>query len=472
MGFLTPFAVVIIALGLFSAGILLQSGRDKKSISQQLLAVLLFVVFALASTSSNINKLYSDRMWQSVRNAAFLSEYSKFRSTIFNISTNLESEIEADKSLFEQISIQYHGWVVDDILSIKKAIEVSEFYNQRNNLEEKLMAQLEQMRVQATDPGALGCGRKCKDIANEINELIPTTDTTLPKGRKLDDIKKNIRRFKNTKLDAYCEEGAYAEFHLLKGMVKTIPNADYCSAKVNYQAINGSNKLEKLKNSVSLPEIHDLSQLTAYIKDIEIASSKLQVLTAKINSLSSEYENLTVRTEYPTAISDARILIQEQGGDLINRNLGKIKSRNDLMTDLQTDKFMEIDVLFIPGEKIQNFVLSADLSQNSVVKDRNEPIKPFLETLAKKQTDIISSFQEAMPGDFVKDDFELVDPSQGEIGEIEQTLSSAFYDTPSLKNTIIATVIGVAFDLIPLIFAFVAFHGYVPEEKEYDPVIG
>ena len=47
-----------------------------------------------------------------------------------------------------------------------------------------------------------------------------------------------------------------------------------------------------------------------------------------------------------------------------------------------------------------------------------------------------------------------------------------FFDTPSLKNTIIASIIGFSFDLIPLIFAFVAFHGYVPEEEDYDPVIG
>jgi len=32
-------------------------------------------------------------------------------------------------------------------------------------------------------------------------------------------------------------------------------------------------------------------------------------------------------------------------------------------------------------------------------------------------------------------------------------------------------LLGIAFDLIPIIFAFAAFHGYKPEEPEYDPVI-
>ncbi len=92
--------------------------------------------------------------------------------------------------------------------------------------------------------------------------------------------------------------------------------------------------------------------------------------------------------------------------------------------------------------------------------------------LAKKQDEIITKFEEAMPKGSEIPSFKLVEPDSGEIGEIEQTLSSAFFDTPSLKNTIIATIIGFSFDLIPLIFAFVAFHGYVPEEEDYDPVIG
>ena len=63
-------------------------------------------------------------------------------------------------------------------------------------------------------------------------------------------------------------------------------------------------------------------------------------------------------------------------------------------------------------------------------------------------------------------------PQNGKIGEIEQTLNHAFFEMPNKTNTIFATILGFAFDLVPVIIAFVAFHGYVSEEEGYNPVIG
>ena len=49
LSWLTYPSVIVIALGLFSAGLLLQLARDKRSISQQFLAIILFLMFAWQS---------------------------------------------------------------------------------------------------------------------------------------------------------------------------------------------------------------------------------------------------------------------------------------------------------------------------------------------------------------------------------------------------------------------------------------
>ena len=472
LGFLTPFAVIIIALGLFSAGILLQTGRDKESISQQILAVLLFLVFAMASTSSNINKLYTDRMWQSVRNAAFLDEYSKFNTTKVTVRSTINNELENDKALYEKIAIKYNEWIISDISNFKRIITGSQYYQDKKEIEIKLMAELGDMEVQATDPLAPGCGVKCRQHASAINELVPTTETILPKGRKLEEIKANIQRFENEKLNAFCSQGAYADFHLLKGLVEVIPASNYCASVGDYFDKYGSNKLDKLFERVGLPSIENAQDLTSYSENILAVSADLQAISVNISTLTPDYASLKVRTEYPNALNDAIAILENDNTDPDRRDLGKMELRQALIQDLSSEEFLTVDVLFTPGSDVQNFILNDDLSQNSIVKNQNEPIKPFLEMLAKKQDEIITKFEEAMPKGSEIPSFELVEPDSGEIGEIEQTLSSAFFDTPSLKNTIIATIIGFSFDLIPLIFAFVAFHGYVPEEEDYDPVIG
>ena len=63
--------VLILALGLFGAGLLLQIGRDRKSITQQLLALLIFFIFASFSTSSNMNYIYTKMLWEDVRKEAY-----------------------------------------------------------------------------------------------------------------------------------------------------------------------------------------------------------------------------------------------------------------------------------------------------------------------------------------------------------------------------------------------------------------
>ena len=129
LSWLTNPAVAVIALGLFSAGLLLQIARDKKSISQQILAILLFLMFASGSTSSNINFLYTERMWQEVRNKAFEEEYTKYKDTIKTIEADLKTSIETDQAYFEKI-VSFYGNINSEITNLKVTISNSEFFSE------------------------------------------------------------------------------------------------------------------------------------------------------------------------------------------------------------------------------------------------------------------------------------------------------------------------------------------------------
>ena len=52
------------------------------------------------------------------------------------------------------------------------------------------------MLVQATDPNNPGCGTKCREHMAEINSLVPTTDTVMPKGKTIADIKRNWGQYR------------------------------------------------------------------------------------------------------------------------------------------------------------------------------------------------------------------------------------------------------------------------------------
>mgnify|MGYP006119720823 FL=1 len=70
-----PF-VLVIALGLFAASSFLQLSRDSKSIFKQILALCLFLFFALFSTSSNFTSIYTTNMADEIKRVAFDEEYN------------------------------------------------------------------------------------------------------------------------------------------------------------------------------------------------------------------------------------------------------------------------------------------------------------------------------------------------------------------------------------------------------------
>ena len=103
------------------------------------------------------------------------------------------------------------------------------------------------------------------------------------------------------------------------------------------------------------------------------------------------------------------------------------------------------------------------------MKSIDEPLRPFLEVVASKQNLLLSRYTDAI-ADAKLDEFLKIDPNNGQIGEVQYTLNLAFSNIT--QTTIISLLLGAAFDLIPIIFAFAAFHGYRPPEEQYKPWTG
>lgn len=466
-------SVMVIALGLFSAGLLLQQGRDKRSILQQFLAMILFALFASASTSSNINFIYTERMWQEVRNKAFEEEYLKYKDTLRGIEADLLSSAESDLAYFGRIASTYNNLINQEISSLKRAIETSVFYNQGKQIEGALDTELRQMLEQALDPVAPGCGPKCRAHMDEIDKLVPTTDTIMPKGKTAEDIKRNWSQYRNIKMKAFCSDAKFSNFHQLRGLVEVIPVTDFCFSVGDYAQIYDSNRLEKLRAETATVSSYNENSLKDYLAKINEISKELEVISLDVIGLSAEFESLEDKKneDYPKSIEDAALLTSKVDQDFKILDVGRIQLRADLFSKLYDKDFLSAKVNSQNEDEDKLYLFDFNLTHSDVVTDRNEQIQPFLEVLSNKQNEIIGRYNDAFTNSDEKS-FQLVDTQNGKIGEIEQTLRHAFVEMPNQTNTVFAVILGLAFDLIPVIFAFVAFHGYVPEEREYNPVIG
>ena len=176
-------------------------------------------MFASGSTSSNINFLYTERMWQEVRNKAFEEEYTKYKDTIKTIEADLKTSIETDQAYFEKIVSFYGNNINSEITNLKVTISNSEFFQKLKQTNDTLNTELEQMKVQALDPNNPGCGTKCREHMAVIDTLVPTTDTVMPKGRTKVEITRNWGQYRKDKMNAFCVDANYAPFHTLRGLV-------------------------------------------------------------------------------------------------------------------------------------------------------------------------------------------------------------------------------------------------------------
>ena len=466
--------VMILALGLFGAGLMLQIGRDRKSITQQLLALMIFVIFAAFSTSSNVNYIYTKMKWEDVRKEAFREEYQKYLQTLDIINSDLIDQITADGDYFEKIATGYYDLINQDISDLKSAILVSGFYQNNKQIHNDLTYELEQLYQQATDPALPGCGPKCKEHLSNINEIIPTTEKKLPSSKKIPDLQNWWLSLQNDKMNVFCKNDAFSDYHYVRSLSEKVSKADVCrQVDKSYADRYPPNFLEKLRAEIKREQNYDEAAALDYIMRVSEVYADLQQIASKLASINDDLIVAKFQTNdgYPRTISEAVAFLGSKNTTLPALDISGIKQREKLARDLRDQQFLTANVSSFRMDEDETYVLNEELSQNDVVNNVDIPLRPFLEVLSAKREEIVTRYSEASNAKFVQELNELkIDESNGQIGEVQYTLKLAWNNFS--QTTVIAILLGAAFDLIPIIFAFAAFHGYKPDEPEYDPTIG
>ena len=466
--------VMILALGLFGAGLMLQIGRDRKSITQQLLALMIFVIFASFSTSSNVNYIYTKMKWEDVRKEAFREEYQKYQQTLDIINSDLIDQVTADGDYFEKIATGYYDLINQDISDLKSSILTSGLYQNNRKIHNDLTYELDQLLRQATDPALPGCGPKCKEHLSNINQIVPTTEKKLPSSKRISDLQNWWLSLQNDKMSVFCGNDAFADYHYVRSLSQRVPKTDICrQVDKSYADRYPPNFLEKLRAEIQREESYDEAAALDYIKTVSEVYADLQQIASKLAAIDEElaFEKFQTTDGYPRTISEAVEFLGSTNAKLPDLDISGIKQREKLSRDLKDQQFLTASVSSFRMDEDETYVLNQELSQNDVVNNVDIPLRPFLEVLSAKREEIVTRYSEATGEKFVEELNELkIDESNGQIGEVQYTLKLAFNNFS--QTTVIAILLGAAFDLIPIIFAFAAFHGYKPDEPEYDPTIG
>jgi hypothetical protein len=464
--------VLILALGLFGAGLLLQVGRDRKSITQQLLALLIFFIFASFSTSSNMNYIYTKMQWEDVRKEAFRDEYPKYLRTVAEVEKDLITQTTVDHDYFEKIATGYYKIIDRQISDLKNIISNSQYYSEQKEKYANLKYQLNQMIEQATDPGAPGCGAKCQEHRAIIDELIPTTERKFTTSKNAEKIRLSFKNYKDLKMKAFCGDET-TEYHRLRSLVEAVGPTDYCiSNGRKYVKQYPPNKLEKLRTEIQRSPTYNERDLNKYLSKVSEISALLENVSLEIKPTVLELASngSFAQILFPRSVSEAVQFLQKKGVEVPFSDPAEIIKREELTRDLNSADFFKVKVSSANIDKDEVYLLDEKLTQNDVVKSIEVPLKPFLEVVAAKQKEIAERYKEAI-GSNARDLLEegKVMTENGQIGEVQYTLNLAYKKFS--QTTIISFLLGLAFDIIPIIFAFAAFHGYKPEDPEYDPVI-
>lgn len=465
-----PF-VIVIALGLFSASSFLQLGRDSQSIFKQISALCLFLFFALFSTSSNFTSIYTTNMADEIKRVAFDEEYNKFKQTKVIIGNELSKISNKENVSIIKLASFAHENVNEEMSEFKLSLTQNKTYINIVSQVETITYNLREMRNQALDPNRPGCGPKCKVHMETIDDLVKSTDTFMPKGRTINEITKNIDNYEKKIWQSFCTSEKFMPYHLMRAMVERVPNEYKCNKlqPENFFATYGSDRLEDLRTKIALKQSYTIETLKSYVIEVSNTAIELDKMLKELIEVDPSFKILLEGKtgNQPRTIKGLSDSYSKSNTDFIPLNVSGATQRQALLKALSSPEYNTIKAIKSDGTEVP-YRLSDNLVGAQVVIT-DEHIKIVLEPLLSKQNELISWYQEYTSLEETSN-LTLVDPKNGEIGKIQETITSGFVDVPDLAQTLWAVVMGFAIDLIPILFAFVVFHGYRPEEPEYNPM--
>lgn len=451
---LTLAFVAIIALGLFAAGTLVQIGRDRKSLKEQLLALLLFFVFAIFSTSSNFTYLYTNMRSVTERQDAINEERGKFETVVTELRTVVALRDGNTRSTLINVA-NWYGETVNKNLNIRieQLNEVPEFVNFVDSVNE-LNIELDNLLTQVNDPGRPGCGQRCRDHYNSINKIVTDFSGTAPTNLVVprDQIKFQafFEQYKEAVWQSIC--GANNELVTLYILSKGTSPSDFCS-------IGGRTTRRDVIDLTSKKIDPSIAGVEAYLKNL---NSKVLSINSVIGNVKSQ-EGIPLRIpNIPSNLEKAAERYSKrfktaETPENVSYELARKNSK--LLAELEL-ALVEIDVnqpLMFDDKNCSNEFVIKNPRQCLITMDkrlsylRNEFISlypPDDEPIALRETEI--------------------NIENGQIGTIKDTLYNGLIELPSIQTTIFSFFVGVMIDVLPLIFAFVAFHGYQRRNNKDD----
>jgi hypothetical protein len=464
-----PF-VAVIALGLFAAGTLLQLGRDNKSISEQFLALFLFIIFATFSTASNFTHIYTQEMKERVETAAFNDEFSKFKKNLGMMVQVLEGNQAQNQVKLEQIAQHFNNQLNIEIDTLKARITSSEIYTINIRNFQFIESELLQLRTQVLDPLRAGCGERCRAHLENIEKQVPYTDAAKPNTTNVAKLNNWLRAYNESIWQRYCTtEQKFVEYHRLLSLAGDGSNSP-CSGIQDYNSKYPRSQLEKLRLEVEITKPVNEKSLKADLSRFKKVATKLNTISSEVKeSISSPTNTVaSLSISIPTTIKEANEMFNTESGQESSVSKAEITARSSLLDSFNNSEFMSITLSISDGSEI-NHDISRNLEAREVLRP-DSAINGFFMALDGKQTQLVNAFQSVEADHNLE--FQELNVSNGEIGEIRQALHDGFIKKPDPKTTLYALILGAIFDLIPILFALVAFHGYKPKEpNEYDPVL-
>ena len=442
--------VAIIALGLFAAGTLVQIGRDRKSGKEQLLAVLLFSVFAIFSTSSNFTYLYTNMRAVIERQDAINEERSKFETVVKALLSTTSISVENERTAIQDLANWYGRSVSIDLAARLDELNTVEEYTAFVASVDTLRLELDNMLTQANDPGRPGCGQRCRAHYDTINSLITNltgtapTDLTVPTSSA--EFGAFFTQYDRRVWESVCESQAdLVAIYVLRSGASPSPSCDKPGHITRDEIVEFTTSID----TYTVETVGEfLEQLAVKIASINnILSTKTEIQLASIEtSVDSAMQAYRVAEQ-------ADVSLEAYSSDLVHQ-------KEQLLISLEAA--LEVSSLNQPlllGEESCSF--------DNISIDPRACLTLMNAELAGLKGDFSNLFSDQdMPE--VGRNLEI-NQENGQVGTIKDTLFNGFVEVPSLPTTVFAFFMGLMIDVLPLVFAFVAFHGYVRPEKEIDP---
>ena len=428
----TLLFVAIIALGLFAAGTLIQIARDKKSVKEQVLALIMFSVFACFSTSSNFTYLYSEQRKETERENAIHEEEKKFDEQISKLEHATDEALKKYPSYKQDLKQYYDDKVQQYDESVKTAVKkVDKFIRFRNDVN-LLKEEFKKLHSQVNDSRRPGCGPRCMDHVNRIQDIVSVTEYNVPSERDA------FNKFHNEEFQPdvwiqYCStRGSLVKlYYFVNG---ESPQSDHCDVEV-----------DNIQTDTSIDETN--KDDTSSVDGIEFYLVKLNQKLDAINTLISDASlgNIGVDVpKIPESFETASDSFNTSGPEIMSGLLVKFK------------------------EAKKTWKSSNNCEKQKIIEDPRNCLVLMNNALHNVKTSYDTEF-----GDSAETvDIASINTERGQVGSIKDTLYSGFIERPHLPSTIFSFLVGVMIDVLPLIFCFVAFHGYHRPQKEPDDPFG